>query len=95
MLFFSVMNFKIFEIVIFSNYFLLKFYMKVFNLRGEKCQLIVHFNDAKSGRAKRNYKREAKIRLKNQKMRYFDAKLRFSLVISLRSSTFSVIKVDN
>ena len=37
-------------------------------------------------------KREAKFRVKNQNLRYFEAKLRFTL---LRSAIFSEIQVDN
>ena len=36
-------------------------------------------------------KREAELRVKNQNFRYFDAKLRFALLASLRSAIFSEI----
>ena len=40
-------------------------------------------------------KREAKLRVKNQNVVIFDAKLRFALLASLRSAIFSEIKVAN
>ena len=38
---------------------------KLVNPRGESDQLVVHFNFAKNGWAKRSLKREAKLRVKN------------------------------
>jgi len=52
-------------------------------------------NFAKNGWAKRSKKREAKLRVKNQNIKYFDAKLRFALLASLRSAIFSEIQLDN
>ena len=52
----------------------------------ESDQFIVHLNLAK--------KREAKLRVKNENFKYFDAKLRFALVASLRSAIFSEIQVN-
>ena len=40
-------------------------------------------------------KRKAKFRVKNQNLNYFDAKLRFALLASLRSAIFREIQVDN
>jgi len=65
------------------------------NPYGEKDQLIVHLNFAINGWAKRSKKREAKLRVKNENLEYFDAKLRFALFASLRSAIFSEIQVDN
>jgi len=39
--------------------------------------------------------REAKLRVKNENLKYFDAKLRFALLASLRSAILSEIPVDN
>ena len=66
-----------------------------FNPCGESDQLIVHLNFAKNCWAKRSKKREAKLRVKNENLKYFDAKLRFALFASLRSAIFSEIQVDN
>jgi len=66
-----------------------------FNPCGESDQLIVHLNFAKNGWAKRSKKREAKLRVNNQILKYFDAKLRFALLASLRSAIFSEIQMDN
>jgi len=57
-------------------------------------QLVVNFNLAKNGWAKRSKKREAKLRVKNKNLRYFDAKLRFALLASLRSAIFIEIKMN-
>ena len=62
---------------------------------GENNQLIVHSNVAKNSWAKRSKKREAKLRVKNKNLNYFDAKLRFALFASLRSAIFSDIQVYN
>ena len=40
-------------------------------------------------------RREAKFRVKNQNLRYFEAKLRFAPFALLRSAFFSEIQVDN
>jgi len=58
-------------------------------------QLIVNFSFAINGYAKRSKKREAKLRVKNSNLRYFDAKLRFALLASLRSANYSETEVDN
>ena len=66
-----------------------------FNLCRESDQLIVNLNFDKNGWAKRSKKREAKLRVKNEYLKYFDAKLRFALLASLRSAIFGEIQVDN
>jgi len=58
-----------------------------FNPCGESDQLIFQFDFAK--------KRKAKQRVKNKNLKYFDAKLRFTLLASLRSAIFSEIKLNN
>ena len=45
--------------------------------------------------AERSIKREAKLRVNNKNIEYFDAKLRFALLSSLRSAIFRLIQVDN
>jgi len=84
-------------------YLMLSAFQKVFRVRfiltinpcGEGDQLIVYLNFAKNGWAKRSNKREAKLRVKNQNLKYFDAKLRFALLAPLRTAIFSEIQVDN
>ena len=49
----------------------LAFKLRMFNPCGESDQLIVHLNFAKNGLAKRSKKREAKLRVKNQKIEIF------------------------
>jgi len=58
---------------------------------GESDQLIVHLNFAKNGLAKQSKKREAKLRVKNENLKYFDAKLCFAFLASLRSAILSQI----
>jgi len=66
-----------------------------FNPCGLNDQLVVFYNFAKNGWAKRSKKREAKLRVKISKILIFDAKLRFAVLASLRSAIFSEIKLDN
>jgi len=40
-------------------------------------------------------KREAKLRVNNKNLKYFDAKLRFAHFASLRSAIFSETEMDN
>jgi len=40
-------------------------------------------------------KGEAKLRVRNENLKYFDAKLRFALLASLRSAIFCEIQIDN
>jgi len=60
----------------------------LFNPCGESDQLIVHLNVAKKAEQSEAQKREAKLRVKNINLKYFDAKLRFTLLASLRSAIF-------
>ena len=68
---------------------------KAFNPCRESDQLIVYLSFAKNGWAKRSKKREAKLRVKNENLKYFDAKLRFAFLAPLRSAIFGEIQVDN
>ena len=61
-----------------------------FNPSGESDELDVNLNLFKI-----NERSEAQLRVKFNNRRYFDAKLRFTLLASMRSAVFTVIKVDN
>jgi len=67
----------------------------IFNPFGQSDQLVVHFSFAKNDLAKRRKKREAKLRVNNKNLIYFDAKLSFAHFASLRSAIFSETEMDN